>query len=140
MKKLTKISLLLVFTFVLSCSEDDNNVKNTSILTSKVWKRGMKDLNPSTNPPGNIIYYAVKNCEQDDTFKFDSNSLTINDNQNKCGEEEIKSVPYKIDRKKKEITINNQIYKIAEETKNQIKYYAPVPHSSGYDFEIFLLQ
>lgn len=125
---------------MLGCFKNENIMDNGSILTSKKWKRGLTDLNPSSNPKGKTIYYAVKDCEKDDTLKFDSNSLTISENDNKCGEKEIISVHYTIDREKKEITINNQTYKIAEETENQIKYYSVISSSTGYDFLIYLFQ
>ena len=114
-----------------------------SVLTSKTWKRGMVDKNPSTNPYGGVQYYPVQNCEKDDTFKFGSNNkLAINQGTNKCNSNEpaTKTVSYSYTDSNKELIIDGTKYIVAEESKAQIKYYAPVPTSGGFSNVVFLLE
>jgi hypothetical protein len=103
----------------------------------------MTDKNPSTNPSGRILYYAVQNCEKDDTFKFDLNKeLKINLGSTKCetNEPATKTVSYSYNESNKQLVIDGYGYTVAEESKSQIKYYAPLASSLGYDYIVFLLE
>ena len=141
MKTNLLIATLLFTIAFLSCSKDKDDQINT--LTSKTWKRGKTDLNPTTNPQGPILYYAVLNCEADDTFKFNGDgSLTINRNNDKCNQDELQNEnqSYSLNRPGKELIVNGTTYTLAEESNNQIKYYAVIPTTSGFQSLIFLLQ
>lgn len=119
------------------------NINSTDILVSKTWKRGLIDKNPSSNPTGKILYYAVLNCEKDDVFKFNSDGkLTINRSIEKCdiNENQSETQTYTLDRTTKKLVINGIEYTLAEESKEQIKYFSPVPSTTGSDNLIFLLQ
>lgn len=122
-----------------SCKKD--KINDSSILTSTTWKWSMVDKTPSINPShGNVLYYPVKDCEKDDSFNFGSNgNLTINRGTDQCNENESKteSQKYILDQSSKKITINGTTYTLLEETKQQIKYYATLPNTTGFSFEFF---
>jgi hypothetical protein len=133
-------ALLFVIAFS-NCSRDKESQLNT--LTSKTWRRALTDLNPTTNPQGQIIYYAVLNCEKDDTFKFNEHgSLIIDRNDNKCAQDElqIENQSYSLNRQTKELIIDGTTYILAEESNKQIKYYTVLPTTNGFQYLIFLLQ
>jgi hypothetical protein len=133
-------ALLFVIAFS-NCSRDKESQLNT--LTSKTWRRALTDLNPTTNPQGQIIYYAVLNCEKDDTFKFNEDgSLIIDRNDNKCAQDElqIENQSYSLNRQTKELIIDGTTYILAEESNKQIKYYTVLPTTNGFQYLIFLLQ
>jgi hypothetical protein len=147
--KNTYLALVVLIGLTLcSCKKDSKSSSNT--LVSKTWKRALVDKNPATNPASpsgtinsSIVYYAVEDCEKDDTFKFDTDgNLTFKRNAEKCDpmeqSEEVQS--YTIDRVKKELTINGVKYNLAEESKDQIKYYALLPSNNDPRFLVFLLQ
>lgn len=121
------VSLLL---FSLSgCIDDD---KENSILFSKTWKRGVTDLNPSTNPLEDVLYAPVEDCEKDDTYIFLSEGkLRINRGSEKCneGEEEYIQKDYVYDEVQSTLIIDDTTYRIAEVSRNQIKLYLIVPYS-----------
>jgi hypothetical protein len=133
-------ALLFVIAFS-NCSRDKESQLNT--LTSKTWRRALTDLNPTTNPQGQIIYYAVLNCEKDDTFKFNEDgSLIIDRYDNKCAQDEfqIENQSYSLNRQTKELIIDGTTYILAEESNKQIKYYTVLPTTNGFQYLIFLLQ
>ena len=124
-----------------NCSRKKENQTNN--LTSKTWKRAWTDMNPTTNPQGPIQYYAVLNCEKDDTFKFNTDgSLIIDRKDDKCDQNEIRieNLPYSLNQQSKELIIGNTRYTLVEESDKQIKYYAVVPTTNGFQYLIFLLQ
>ena len=132
------ISILLIFT---NCKKDSESPAN--ILLSKTWKRGLVDKNPATNPPGPIIYYAVRNCEKDDSFKFGSeNKLTWHRNIDKCDQNEspTETQTYSLNRTTNELFINGTKFTLAEESKSQIKYFALIPTTTGFQYLVYLLQ
>lgn len=137
-------TLLLIFMGALAftgCKKKDHK----NILTSKTWKRGMTDKNPATNPDGNVLYYAVQDCDKDDTFKFGTNGqLMLNRGEDKCDPDEVETevLSYTIDRSAKKITIDGMKYDLLEESNNQIKLALFIPYSTGYQNRtfIFLLQ
>lgn len=103
----------------------------------------MVDKNPSTNPSGRVLYYAVQNCEKDDTFIFGSNKeLIVNQGTNKCVNEEpaTTTLLYTYNESSKELIIDGIKYTIAEESKDQIKYYTYIPSATGNDYLVFLLE
>lgn len=134
------LSLFTLFTFS-SCKKDNKN--STDIFTSKTWKRGLTDKNPSTNPPGKVLYSPVQNCEKDDTFKFATDgSFIINRSTEKCDldESQNETDTYTLNRTTRELVISGVRYILAEESSNQIKYYVTIPSQTGYDYLVFLLQ
>lgn len=140
-----KINLLAVFalTFLTfsACKKDNKN--SSDPLTSRTWKRGMNDKNTSTNPKGTVSYYAVKNCEKDDTFKFGSDgNLFLNRSSDQCepNESQTETQTYTLNRTTKELVINGTKFTLAEESDSQIKYYAVLPPHTGFQYLIFLLQ
>lgn len=136
--------LALVAVFMLAFANCKKNADQPATwLTSKIWKRALIDKDPSTNPQGANIYYAVQNCEKDDTFKFGTDgNLAINRGAQKCelNEQQNETQTYSVDRAKKELIINGVKFTLTEETTEQIKYYATVPFATGYQQLIFLLQ
>ena len=64
----------------------------SAILTSKTWKRGSVDLNPSTNPEGVNQYYPILNCHTDDRYMLRKDgNLVIDRGTNKCGPNKIQT-------------------------------------------------
>jgi hypothetical protein len=131
---------VLLLTFVFSSCKKDGN---SSILSSGTWTRALNDKNRATNPSGRILYYAVRNCEKDDTYKFTlDGKLLINRNADKCDPDELQNETqsYSLNRATKEFIINGYKFTLAEESGRQIKYYAPLNSGTGYDYIVFLLQ
>ena len=138
--KLVLITALLLFAFS-NCSKDEKQPGDP--VTSKTWKRGLSDLNPATNPQAPVLYYAVQNCEKDDTFTFGSNGLLVVDkNAEKCNQDEprTETQSYSLNRPTMQLVIGSTTYTLAEATDKQIKYYAVVPTPSGFQHLVFLLQ
>jgi hypothetical protein len=134
-KNLTLIAFIILT--ISSCKKNSDNALNT--LTTKTWKRALNDKNPSTNLQGTTLYYAVQNCEKDDTFKFGSDgNLILNRGTDKCESNETQN--YTLDRTKKELIINGNKFTLAEESSDQIKYYAAIPQASGFSYLIYLLR
>ncbi|WP_304068436.1 hypothetical protein [Pedobacter glucosidilyticus] len=131
------ILLLIFFLSFLSCKKNENSTVN---ITSKVWKPSLTDANTASNPSANVQYHPFLNCEQDDTYQFGTNGkLTINHGAIKCeGEEAIKIVDYSYNRETKELIIDNIKFKVAEESKIQLKYYLVLPEISGYSYIVFM--
>lgn len=135
------VLFILIAIFLTNCKKD--NPGSSDILISKTWKRALNDKNPSTNPSGPIIYYAVQNCEKDDTFKFNSDgTLALDRSANKCdlGENQNVTQSYTVNRTNKELVIEGTKYTLAEETDSQIKYYTVIPSATGVQYLIYLLQ
>ena len=136
--------ILIVTLFVFgasSCKKQTADSQET--LTSKSWKRALNDLNPSTNPQGPVLYYAVRNCEKDDTFTFGSSGKLVIDRSNdKCdpNESQTENQSYTLNRQTKALVINGTTFTLAEESNTQIKYYAVVPMPGGFQYLVFLLQ
>jgi hypothetical protein len=134
------LGFVLVIMLFSSC-EKENEVP-ADILLSTTWKPGMQDKNPAINPPGNVRYSAVLTCQQDDTYHFNAKgALTINQGANKCNSDEptIVTLPYTYNRATKELIIGGKKYTVAEESEEQVKYYAPVTSATGFEHLIFLL-
>lgn len=139
MKILQLLILLMTVSFCLQCKKDN---QETDALTTNKWKRGLTDKNISSNPPGRILYHTALNCQKDDELKFNpSGTLMINNGADKCDadEPEAESLTYSYNRASKEFVIDTERYTLAEETDNQIKYFAPLPSASGYDYVVYLL-
>jgi hypothetical protein len=136
------IPFLILFVLIFS-NCDKNNVKNENILLTKTWKRSLIDKNPNSNPSGKILYYAVLDCEKDDTFKFNSDStLTIEKGLNKCDSTELSSVivKYSYNNLKNELIIDGIKYTVTEESNGQIKYFLPLPITTGYNYVAYILE
>lgn len=124
-----------------NCKKDSESSSN--VLTLKTWQRGLNDKNPSTNPAGTVLYYPVQNCEKDDTFKFGTDgNLILNRNAAKCdqSESQIETKAYTLNRTTKEFVIDGTKFTLAEESNSQIKYYAPIPTPTGFQYLVYLLQ
>ncbi len=133
---------MVIVALFSSCKKESDNGPE-EILTSKSWTRTIIDKNTATNPSGRVMYNAVLDCELDDTYRFSSNNiLTIEQGIDKCDSNEpaSRSVSYAYDRESKTLSIDGTSYTLAEKSANQIKYYAPLPAVSGYDFMVFLLE
>ena len=131
---------ILLITFLISCDKENNKPK--SYLQSKSWKLAMVDKNASTNPQENVLYYAVRNCQKDDTHQFGATgSLTINQGTSKCdsNEDPTKTVPYTYDKASKELVIDGIKYTLAEESATQLKYYTLIPTTTGFTNLVYLL-
>jgi hypothetical protein len=139
MKTKFLVPLLLLIVAFSNCKKDGNS----SILSSRIWTRALNDKNPATNPSGRILYYAVQNCEKDDTYEFElDGKLLVNRNADKCDPNELQNETqsYSLNRATKELIINGNKFTLAEESRRQIKYYAPMNSGTGYDYIVFLLQ
>lgn len=134
-------AISVVFT---NCEKNTSAPQDKEALSSKTWKRGTQDKNPSANP-ANVLFYPVQTCEQDDTFTFAADgTVLIDQGAVKCSQNEPRTVSqsYSIDRATRELRINGQKFKLLEETREQIKYSAELPPVNGAGFSslIFLLQ
>ncbi|WP_461787730.1 hypothetical protein [Pedobacter sp.] len=139
---LKRFAALALILFVFACKKDESE-EIIDVLTSKTWKFGLKDLNTATNPSGTSSYYAVPECEQDDTFLFKSDgSLVITYGTKKCdgNTTTTKTVNYTFNKQAREITIDGQKFSVTEENKTQFKYIKVVPGTSGTSNVIYLLQ
>lgn len=136
------IPFLILFVFIFT-SCDKSIVKDENIFMTKTWKRGIIDKNPNSNPPGKIGYYAVLECEKDDTLKFNTvSTLTIEKGQNKCNSTESSTeiIQYTYDNLKNELIMDGVKYIVTEESNGQIKYLAPTPSLTGYDYVAYILE
>ena len=137
----TKFLAILLLSIFSSCGKDKDS--STDILSSRTWTWALNDKNPSTNPSGRILYYAVRNCEKDDTFQFTlDGKLIINRSADKCDPDELQNETqsYTLNRAAKELVIHGIKFTLAEESGSQIKYYAPLGSGTGYDYLVFVLQ
>jgi len=143
MKKLKFLLLSFIFIAAISCKKDKTTI---DIITSKSWKPSLTDKNPAVNPgiPGvNLTYYAVQECDKDDTYTFAKNGkLTINHGGNKCGENQPATtvLDYSYDKANKELIIDGQKFTVTSEETEQLKYYAPLPHTTGYGYVVYLFE
>ncbi|WP_162428315.1 hypothetical protein [Pontibacter pudoricolor] len=142
MKQIIACLLGFVLFIMLFSSCGKENEAPADILLSATWKPGMQDKNPATNPPGKVRYFAVLTCQQDDIYHFDAKgTLTINQGTTKCnaGEPTIATLPYTYNRTTKELIIDGMKYTVAEESGEQVKYYAPTASATEFEYLIFLL-
>ena len=144
-KRITQFALVVIFTIYLIAFSNCKKEEHLSdILTSKTWKRGSVDLNPSTNPAGEYQYYPIWYCDTDDKYTFSKDgNLVIERGANKCEPDEIQTetLLYSIDRETNILIIDSTTYILAEESETQIKYYILVPHGTNLtNYVIFLLQ
>lgn len=134
------ILLLLIIAF--ACKKDENE-EIIDIITSKAWKFGLTDLNTHTNPAGNNSYYAVLECEKDDTFTFKTDGTMVRTfNSKKCDGDvgAFKTVNYSFNKDTRELTIDGVKYAVTEENKSQLKYVLVTPAATGANNRIYLLQ
>lgn len=143
MKNQKKLLLILaLLAIIFSFCKKDKSIETTDFLLNKSWKRAISDKNISTNPSGRIMYDVVLDCQKDDQYKFNSDgTLIINRGTEKCSVNELTSetLTYSYNKISKELLINGIKYTLAEESDNQIKYFAPLT-SAGYDYLVFLLE
>ncbi|TKB96203.1 hypothetical protein [Pedobacter cryophilus] len=132
--------ILILFTTISSCKED--NAASVSI-NHKVWAPALIDKNSSSNPSGQILYYAVLDCEKDDSYRFGTDGkLTINRGTNKCNNAELSTevVNYTYNLSNKELIIKGVKYTVADESAVQLKYYTAIPNATGFQSLIFLFE
>ncbi|QJD98171.1 hypothetical protein HH214_20975 [Mucilaginibacter robiniae] len=131
-----KYLLIIVITGWCSsaCKKEKNDMQ--SLLTSKQWKKAHVDTNPSSIPQFLTVgYVPVASCEEDNTYKFNSNGkLQVNSGSKHCDDKEAKneSLNYTVDFTNKKLVINGVSYTIIEITSTQLKYYLDVPSYTGY--------
>jgi outer membrane lipoprotein-sorting protein len=141
MKKKLLLIVALFGVFVSGCKQEDEEPKD--LLLHKTWKRTRSDKNNLTNPSGRILYAAVLSCQKDDAYKFNSDgTLSITSGTEKCITNELanKNVTYSHNEITKELMIDGIKYTLAEESEDQIKYYAALPSESGSDYIVFMLE
>lgn len=129
--------LILLFAFS-ACKEE--NVLSINI-NHKAWNPVLIDKNSSSNPTGQILYYAVLDCEKDDSYRFGTDGkLTINRGTNKCNNAELSTevVNYTYNSSNKELIIKGIKYVVADESVVQLKYYTAIPNASGIQYLIYL--
>ncbi|MNJ92880.1 hypothetical protein D3C87_105540 [compost metagenome] len=145
MKKISQLfvfTILMVVTVFLACKKDENE-ELIEIITSKAWRFGLTDLNTRTNPSGTVTYFAVPECEQDDTFTFKTDGTMVRTfGAKKCegNTATSKTVNYSFNKETKELIIDGIKYSVAEENKSQFKYVLTVPEATGFSNRIYLLQ
>ncbi|WAC40092.1 hypothetical protein [Pedobacter sp. SL55] len=144
MKKIGQIfvvaTLIIVASFI-GCKKDENE-EIIDVITSKTWKFGLTDLNTHTNPSGSNTYYAVLECEQDDTFTFKADGTLVRNFSTKKCEGDVgasKTVNYSYNKEIKELTIDGVKYSVVEENRSQLKYILTTPATSGVSNKIYLL-
>jgi len=143
-KRIKTFLIIILSGFMIAFSGCKKEEHLSDILTSKTWKRGIVDLNTSTNPSGDHAYAIVTDCETDDKYTFHKDGiLVIERGENKCEQDDIQTetLQYSIDRENNELIIDGATYILAEESENQIKYYMIVPNGTNLAHNvIFLLQ
>jgi len=121
--------------------------KNTAVdgsagdlLTSRPWIPSLTDDNKATNPKGNVIYFAFLSCQNDDTYTFSNNQLTLNTGLNHCDVKEAQSTDYNytIDKVSNTININYIPFTLAEVSATQLKYYMAIPGVSGIQYVVYI--
>jgi hypothetical protein len=117
---------LLLSALFLGCKKEESE-QMINVITSKTWKyaSGDQDKNKTTNPSGEIAYYEIKECEQDNTFQFrEDGTLVITLGTKKCDDTEknTKTLAYSFNSQSKELIIDNVKYTVVEENKTQFKY------------------
>lgn len=143
MKKISFLFLSFIFLVAIACKKDKTTI---DILTSKSWKPSINDKNPALTPgiPGvNVSYYPVQECDKDDTYTFAKNGkLTINYGSNKCVDDQPTTLvlDYSYNRANNELIIDGQKFTVISEKTEQLKYYAPLPHNTGYEYVVHLLE
>lgn len=129
--------LILIICCFNSCRKDepsDPNQEKMNLLTSKVWKRSLKDDNPASNPSGTFTYYPAQQCELDDSYNFGSNNqLTVLSGELKCDPNDsiTSTTDFSIDLEAETIIIRGGIFNLEELTETQLKYSAPIPYGSN---------
>lgn len=141
MKEFYIYFILIILAFA-SCKKTNTTTDQSYLLTHKSWKPALTDKNTSTNPEGTAnVYHATLNCERDDSYSFED-KLTINRGDDKCNSSEISPdvSDYTVDFTARKIAIKGITYDLAEVSATQLKYYAPVPTATGYNYIIYLFE
>ncbi len=139
--RLFVVASLMLLGTSFGCKKDDSE-EIIDVLTSKAWRYGLKDLNTSTNPGGSNLYFAVPECEQDDTFTFKTDGTMVRAYGSKKCDGNIavnKIVSYSFNKQSKELTIDGVKYTVVEENKTQFKYFIVAPGTTGVNNVIYLL-
>lgn len=132
---------MILSTLNFSCKKDKQPEKlPANLLTDKIWKTTLVDLNPSTNPQGGVLYANTSACALDNTFTFRNDGTCSIDLGNlKCYDSEITKTTsdYSIDLANKKITFYNTTYDLLELSENQLKYTRPV-NVAGYQHLVYI--
>lgn len=145
MKKTGQIFVVAALVFVAAfagCRKEESE-EMIDVITSKTWKFGLTDLNKQTNPSGNNAYYAVLECEQDDTFTFKTDGTVLRAyGAKKCTGNDAanQTFSYSYNKATKELVMDGVKYTVVEENKTQFKYVQTMPNVSGVSNQIYLLQ
>lgn len=137
--------LVLATVAFSSCKKKDPFVKEdpVTLMTKKSWKPSSIDRNASINPQGNFTYYAIPDCETDDTYQFTEDSkLSLDRGQKKCQPAEVSPelTSYILDLPNGKITVRNVTYILLEIAPNQLKYYLPTAPGSEYSAIVYMFQ
>ncbi|WP_345210474.1 hypothetical protein [Mucilaginibacter gynuensis] len=128
-----KLVIAVMLMFTLGCKKDKADKDPMTLLTSKNWTPTDRDEDNSTNPADGTSYYAVHNCEKDDTYTFNKDlKLSINGGDSPCQLNEVNPQvsDYNVDFAAKKITIKGTTYTIAAITATQLKIYITLPPTS----------
>lgn len=145
MKKLI-LSLLIAAACLNSCKDEEVipvGEDKLNLLITKSWKPSLTDKNSKTNPPGSSLYHPTLSCELDDRYQFDAkDKLTIVKGPDQCNGNEAnpETTEYSISADAKQLTINGQVYMIAEISATQLKYYAVLSPFSPAGNLIYLFE
>ena len=141
MNKFNLVYFVIVLLFVFSACKEENEVSIN--ITSKAWNLALTDKNSSSNPSGQIFYYAVLDCEKDDSYSFGTDGkLTINRGTIKCNNAELSTeiVNYTYSSTTKELIIKGVKYIVVDESAVQLKYYTVIPSNAGQSNLVYLFE
>ncbi len=133
--------LFLLVIFFFSCEKE--NKTELDILRSKAWKIGIIDKNVESNPRGKILYNSFFECEKDDSYVFLKNGLLkVDHGSERCSNDHAqgKEMEYSYDKNTNQLVIDGIKYQVLDMTETQVKYCAPLPPVTDYDWIIYILQ
>ena len=144
------LTLITLAILTSSCKKEENETaddvyqRNIKLLSEKPWKPALVDKNPATIPVQNLIrYFAYQSCELDDTYKFNNDGLSLIKSEGalSCDNNaENKGVNYSLDVSKQIITIDAQVYQLAELTESQLKFYRVVSAAGGVTTMVYMYE
>ncbi|TJZ62969.1 hypothetical protein FAZ15_01325 [Sphingobacterium olei] len=141
--KVLLLTLHILLLLALCGCKKEREIDETDILTSKIWKRTINDLNPSSNPQGEFSYAPLNDCDKDRTYSFSKNgTLTLINTGTKClpDETETTLVKYNYNKENNVLTMAANIFTILEISESQIKFKHVFPDNSGIRDYVFILQ
>lgn len=131
--------VIILCMFVFSgCGKD----KDVDPLVRGSWRISLFDFDPSSNPPGNVIYYPWQECQHDYRITFRENGeLLVEAEGAECEDntaEVFRPGKYVYRREGDLLVADGREFKIAELSGGKLKLYAEVPSATGFQGLVFL--